>query len=155
MAGRFAGWRALTGPEKRLFVGLLVGLPLVAASLRMFGMVRTGNLLRRISGDAGARSPETTDMLAAERLAELTATAGRRGPIAITCLRQALLVEYVLRRRGFAPELKIGVRKQEGAFDAHAWVELQGIPLGQAELAHRALLRTSGQTRLAGGEWNG
>ena len=136
MAGRLAGWRALNGQEKRLFFGLLIGLPMVTASLRMFGLVRTGRWLRAASASAGANSPQPPDMQAAERLAQLAATAGRRGPIAVTCLRQALLIEYVLRRRGFAPELKIGVRKQDGAFDAHAWVELQGTALGQTELAH-------------------
>ena len=56
--------------------------------------------------------------------------------IAATCLRQALLVHWLLRRRGFSPELKLGVRKQADAFDAHAWVELQGVALGQGELTH-------------------
>ena len=126
----------MSGPDKRLFAGLLIGLPVVTTSLRLFGLVRTGKLLRHASANAGVNSPQSADIQNAERLAQLAATAGRRGPITLTCLRQALLVEYVLRRRGFAPELKIGVRKQEGAFDAHAWVELQGVALGQSELVH-------------------
>jgi hypothetical protein len=59
-----------------------------------------------------------------------------RGALPATCLRQSLLIYWLLRRRGFDPELKLGVRKEQAGFDAHAWVELQGVALGQADLAH-------------------
>ncbi|KZM79398.1 hypothetical protein A0J59_09680 [Cellulosimicrobium sp. I38E] len=41
-----------------------------------------------------------------------------------TCLRQALVVGHVLRRRG--PRLVLGVAKRDGTVSAHAWVEVQG-----------------------------
>ncbi len=41
-----------------------------------------------------------------------------------TCLRQALVVGHVLRRR--SPRLVLGVAKRDGAVAAHAWVEVQG-----------------------------
>jgi hypothetical protein len=56
--------------------------------------------------------------------------------VTATCLRQALLLHWLLRRRGLQPELRIGVRKQGEALDAHAWMELDGHPLQSSPVAH-------------------
>jgi hypothetical protein len=51
----------------------------------------------------------------------------RRLPFAMTCLVEALAAEAMLRRRGYACILRLGVRSREGtgsvAFHAHAWLE--------------------------------
>jgi hypothetical protein len=44
------------------------------------------------------------------------------------CLMQSLVLSAMLARRGMATTLVIGVKPGE-TFGAHAWVELQGIPL--------------------------
>jgi hypothetical protein len=69
------------------------------------------------------------DLTHARHLAWLANIAGRRGPLAATCLRQSLLVYGLLRRRGLSPEIRWGVRRDPNDFDAHAWVELDGYPL--------------------------
>ena len=44
------------------------------------------------------------------------------------CLTQALVVHRLLRRRGHASELRIGIRASSGKLqDAHAWVEYRGV----------------------------
>ena len=44
------------------------------------------------------------------------------------CLTQALVVHRLLRRRGHASELRIGIRVTSGKLqDAHAWVQYRGI----------------------------
>jgi hypothetical protein len=44
------------------------------------------------------------------------------------CLTQALVVHRLLRRRGHASELRIGIRATSGKLqDAHAWVEYGGV----------------------------
>ena len=44
------------------------------------------------------------------------------------CLTQALVVHRLLRRRGHASELRIGIRANSGKLqDAHAWVEYGGV----------------------------
>jgi hypothetical protein len=133
----YARWQALPGDERRLLLGLVAALPVIAALVRVLGAVRTARLLERTSGGTPTRCrADAAEMQAAQRLAALAAIAGRRGAITATCLRQALLVHWLLRRRGFSPELRLGVRKQADAVDAHAWVELQGVALGQTRLAH-------------------
>jgi hypothetical protein len=136
MGRRFARWLELKPGERWLLLGLMMALPVIAALLRVFGVVRTRRWLVQSSGNATPRTANSDDLQSAERLARLTDIAGRRGAVTATCLRQSLLIYWLLRRRGFAPELKIGVRKEQAAFDAHAWVELAGIALGQADLAH-------------------
>jgi hypothetical protein len=136
MSGRFARWLELPRGERWLLLGLMAGLTVVSILLRVFGVVRTRRWLERFSRNAGARAIKSGDIQSAQRLAQLADIAGRRGAVTATCLRQSLLIYWLLRRRGLAPELKIGVRKEQSTFDAHAWVELQGVALGQSDLAH-------------------
>ncbi len=139
VSGRaYARWLALDWRERRLLLGLMIGLPMIAATLRLFGVFRTQRWLERLSNNAAARDLNSDALRSAERLAELAEIAGRRGPISVTCLRQALMVYWLLRRRGFAPELKIGMRSQDGVMDGHAWVELGGVALNQPNLSHVA-----------------
>ena len=136
MSGRFGRWLELPPCERWVLLGMMVGLPVISASLWVFGVVRTRRWLERLSSSDALRNAEAADLQSSQRMSRLAEIAGRRGAVPATCLRQSLLVYWLLRRRGFAPELKIGVRKRESLFDAHAWVELQGVPLGQANLSH-------------------
>jgi hypothetical protein len=40
-----------------------------------------------------------------------------------TCLSEAIAARFLLARAGFQSELRIGVKKTEGRFEAHAWLE--------------------------------
>jgi Transglutaminase-like superfamily len=42
----------------------------------------------------------------------------------IVCLPRALAAHAMLRRRGIASTLCLGVAREQNAFDAHAWVEV-------------------------------
>ena len=85
------------------------------------------------------RAPSKRDVIAANDLAQLAQIAGRRGFGRATCLPQALAVYGAIRRRGLTPVIQIGVRKHNGSFEAHAWVELAGIALAQNDLNHTPL----------------
>lgn len=62
-----------------------------------------------------------------DRLARFAEAAYRVLPISRTCLRESLVLYALLRRRGAAPTLCIGVRKNGHTLAAHAWVE-HGTP---------------------------
>lgn len=137
-SGWLAGWRKLAGAERRWLLHCLVWLPIIRASLRLRGLKRTRKWLDdRAAAETGPPGPG--DLAQAWRLAELAAVAGRRGPIAATCLPQALLVNARLRQRGFPSELQFGVRRRGNRLDAHAWVELAGVALAQSEPSHAPL----------------
>lgn len=133
-------WMSLSWGERWLLLGLILGLPVIAAMIRVLGVFRTRRWLERFSSKAASREADPDSLRAAERLAELAAIAGRRGAITVTCLRQAMMVYWLLRRRGFAPDLKIGMRSQDGVMDGHAWVELGGVALNQPNLNHVAFV---------------
>ncbi|MBM2813159.1 MAG: hypothetical protein HW416_3918 [Chloroflexi bacterium] len=52
--------------------------------------------------------------------------------IGATCLPRAMTLWWLLRRYGVETDLRIGVRKQGPAFQAHAWVEYGAVPLNDA-----------------------
>lgn len=60
------------------------------------------------------------------RMAWLVDVAGRYVPVRVTCLMQALVLSWLLGRRGIATTLRIGVARREGDLTAHAWLELNG-----------------------------
>jgi Transglutaminase-like superfamily len=53
-----------------------------------------------------------------------------------TCLERALCLWWLLARQGIATEFRIGVRKDGEEFSAHAWVERDGIAIGESEAPH-------------------
>lgn len=138
---RFSQWRALAFREKLLLVRFVFCLPWIALCLRFFGYLRTRHFLLHFVRQDRLHQADDIEMRKAQRVGELIAIAGRHGLVTATCLRQSVLLEYWLKRRGLAAEIRIGVRKAEEDFDAHAWVELNGMALAQDNLEHHHLLR--------------
>jgi len=53
-------------------------------------------------------------------------------PLSTNCLHRAIALQSVLRRRGASATLRIGVRRVEPMLPGHAWVEVDGVALEQA-----------------------
>lgn len=67
----------------------------------------------------------------AERIALAIDRAARLGVFRPTCLVRALALHRSLERRGiFGSIVRIGVRRSADALVAHAWVEYEGVVLG-------------------------
>jgi hypothetical protein len=60
----------------------------------------------------------------ADQLSSAVRAASRYVPHA-TCLTQAVVLHILLRGEGLQSTIRIGVRKDAGHFEAHAWVESQ------------------------------
>ncbi len=70
------------------------------------------------------------------RLAWLVEIASRYTPVTATCLKKALVLSWLLARRGTQTEVRIGVAHHEGRLKAHAWLAYDGqVVLGHQELA--------------------
>ena len=66
-----------------------------------------------------------------------------------TCLTQALAARKLLERCGQVAELKIGVTKSNGDFEAHAWLEIDGrIVLGKQRMHSRYAVLGASHTAL-------
>lgn len=138
MSDGFRKFLQMPATERRLLMALALLQPVASASLRLFGYKATLRGVERLSpSHQPDRHASPSELQDAQRLAELAAIAGQRGPLATTCLHQALVVHGLLRRRGLAPCLRLGVDVLERTPDMHAWVELDGTPLAQPNLRHR------------------
>ena len=133
---RLEQWRSLAPWERRLLLRLTVLLPLIGGTLRLLGYNRTRALLERLSQAAKRpipADPTTATADIAQRLARLVSIAANHGPYRATCLRQSLALWWLLRRRAIAADLRIGVRKEQGELQAHAWVEHHGQALNDGQ----------------------
>ena len=141
---RWDKWRALSRPDRLRLLALLAMLQVMDLSLRAVGLRGTQRWLGLNRSMPPRSHPlEAETMASAQRLAELAAIAGRQGPLNTTCLRQALAVQWWLRRRRLDSQLRIGARRVGDSLDAHAWVELDGAPLAQDDLLHTAFESTA------------
>ena len=129
-------WRKLRGlswPERLLLVQAGVALPAVAALIRVRGLKGCQALLARLSPPAspgrGADGPAES---LARGVVRIVTAAAAHGPYRANCLQQSVTLWWLLRRRGLEGELRIGTRKRDGQFDAHAWVEFCGRALNES-----------------------
>jgi hypothetical protein len=65
----------------------------------------------------------------AQRYAQAVDAAGRHLPVSARCLARSLALHWWLRSDGVPSSLKIGVAKEGAALRAHAWVDLDGVPV--------------------------
>ena len=124
--------RALSGVERRTLIISLVLLPLVGLGLRVFGYKRTRRALARISPRKAVKSNATDQVEQARVVAGSVRIAARRGLYRATCLRESLALWWLLRRKGIVSDLRFGVDMQSEALNAHAWIEVAGIPVNDA-----------------------
>ena len=74
--------------------------------------------------------PEAKHLSEARVAARMVSVAARHGVYRTNCLKQSLVLWWLLGRRGISSEIKIGVNKEgAGPLNAHAWVECGGHPL--------------------------
>ena len=125
--------------------GLL--LPLLGVSLRVISFRRTYSILRSLAPES-ARALLTDPEAASTRVlqvARVVAMASRHTPTPNSCLHRSLALWWLLRRRGFDSHLRFGARRQPGGFEAHAWVEHNGVVVFDDLVPDRDYVRLSWQ----------
>lgn len=126
---KFGQWRALEPWERHQLIRLLFILPVTWLTLRVFGFKRT-RAFAELKRSPEATKPEKYPAIRAQRCAQLAAIASRHGLYPANCLHQSLALCWLLRRDGLPARLRIGVLPRTQPFQAHAWVDLDGIALG-------------------------
>ena len=82
----------------------------------------------------GAKDVNVARMPEARRLALAITRAARFGVFRPQCLARSIALSRMLNERGIHGALvRVGVRRADGQFLAHAWVELAGETLGDAD----------------------
>ncbi len=138
MWNTFHRYRALDPEARKLFGRAVTLLSLIALSLRFRGFKKTKEALQK------KLPPYSPQEVVKEKAAEtvrktcrMVRAGAHYGAVHPTCLEESLALWYLLQEQGIPARLRIGVRKMSGKFEAHAWVEYDGLALNQAEEAHQ------------------
>ncbi len=109
---------------------------LMRCGLASLGFAKLGRLLSRFERTHPKAANGSADV---DRIVWAVSAAGRVVPGGKPCLPLAMASQWLLRRRGFVTDLRIGVmRGDSGRLEAHAWVELNGrILIGQTPSLER------------------
>ncbi|MEK9500060.1 lasso peptide biosynthesis B2 protein [Gaopeijia maritima] len=105
------------------------------ALLRARRALRTrprGDLLRAVPDRADPSAATTpADFHRLDRIAVSVRRASDYGLFRPTCLVRAIALEDLAHRHGILRSVvRVGVRRRGGAFEAHAWLELEGRVVG-------------------------
>ena len=133
-------FKALESPAQGLFLRSLVLLPLVAVSLRWRGFRATKITLQKFLPKTIAEQNADTPRERAALTVRMVHAAGRYGSFHPSCLAKSLTLWWLLGRQGISSSLRIGVRREKEAFEAHAWVECEGAALNEPEERHHHYL---------------
>lgn len=138
---------ASTAPrERRRLARAMLRLLWIDLGVRLYGFARLSNRLerRQVSHDGGESKPVAESLAAWARAVDVAA---RHHVYPMRCVPRALALRSFLAEEGIVTELRIGVRKEGDRLAAHAWIEHQGTPIGEAStVAERfaPLARTDG-----------
>jgi hypothetical protein len=127
---------ALERPAQTLFLRALVTLPLIGLSLKLRGFEATRATLRKTVSQA--TPPLASDSVNKQIAlsAHMVNAADRHGLVHPSCLVKSLTLWWLLGRQGITSQLRVGVRREGGTLEAHAWVEREGIALNEPEERH-------------------
>ena len=114
----------LTVGERTLLMRAVAWFPAVEVGLRLFPLRRLLELFQW-----GAHPDAVAANVSPERAGRLVEAASRMYPFGPTCLKKALVLYALLRRRGLKVQLLLGTAKENGELKAHAWVEHDGAPI--------------------------
>ena len=134
---RLRRFSALGRPAQSLFLRAMVLLPFVSLSLRWRGFRLTKAALQRFLSNANSEQNSTDLQKRAALTAHLVNSADRHGFTHPSCLAKSLTLWWLLGRQGIGSHLRIGIRKENEKFEAHAWVERNGAALNEPEEHHR------------------
>jgi len=128
---------ALGRPAQALFLRALGMLPLVSLSLRLRGFHPTRATLKRKLAHSLAHADSESVNKQAALTARMVHAADRHGMVHPSCLAKSLTLWWLLGRQGITSRVRIGIRKENGKLQAHAWVEREGTALDEPKELHR------------------
>jgi Transglutaminase-like superfamily len=127
-------WR-LSGFERGVALEAAVALSASWVGLRLAGFRRWKAALDALTRPI-AEVSERDRFDAALEIARVEQSVAQHLFFRPNCLEQSVTLLWLLQRRGIGAELRIGVRKQAGRFEAHAWVERNGVVLSETAENH-------------------
>lgn len=135
---RFGVLRDFNLAEWFCLVQALIAIPVVTVQLKLTGLKRTQRRLAEFSRMRAAlpsRGTPDTWVRSVDRAAAY-------GLLRPNCLQRSLVLWLLMRRRGFEPDLRIGVAppSSEEGVRFHAWLELDGSVINDRPTIAREFL---------------
>jgi hypothetical protein len=130
-------WRVLSAGDRKLLLLAALLLPAFWVGLRVLGWRHWHQLLLRRTPHAIGDAMQWPKVTSTRYLVDV---AVRHSVFPVTCLTRSLVLEWLLLRQGLPALLRIGVRRQSGQLEAHAWVEYGGMPVNDAADVARKFL---------------
>jgi hypothetical protein len=127
-------WRRLSNDERRTFIHAALLVPALHVAVRLAGYNRLHGWV--IATPAGTTRPAPPSAHALRTCVVSINRVKRFSPVGGNCLSQSLALARLLRRHGFEPALRLGVRLNDAKFEAHAWIELDGRVLNDTQDVH-------------------
>jgi hypothetical protein len=128
MLRRFRKLIRLSWREWGIFIQAIICLPAVDLLIRTRGVKHCIEWFER----AGPARDAQFSMKEAQSLARMVHVAGRFLPWPTRCLPQSIWIHRCLLQRGLQSRIRFGVTSLTSSLlSAHAWVELDGIPLDE------------------------
>ena len=97
-------------------------------SIHVFGVRRTMSWVKRRERPG----PPPNEPFVVRDVATAVRRTEWHSPIRGTCLSRSLALQWLLARRGIESVLRLGGRIADGQFEAHAWVEYDGVVVGSS-----------------------
>ncbi len=129
-------FRTLVRNDRALVLEGALLLSFVWIGLRLLSFVQLRSLLDCYAVRFRTASVAARPVL--DRTTWAVSAVADRSPVSMTCLVRALAADAILRRLGFASQVRIGVKRRDAAWsrplDSHAWVECDDrIVIGQLD----------------------
>lgn len=118
-------WKDLTRIERQMTRRTALEALNVAVRFRLQGYGRTREY-------AEGSERRKRDLPSSETVHRTTQRVLRRLPWSPNCLERSLVVFRVIRHHGGEPNLQLGVRNGDQALEFHAWVEEDGVVIGDS-----------------------
>jgi Transglutaminase-like superfamily len=134
--GNWQTFSRLTGPERRIVLEAAIALVATRVGLRLFGFRRWTGVLQWTAPRKTELATENNSHNTVAGVLRMEQAAARNLFVTTNCLEQSLVLWWLLRRRGLAADLRLGARKDEQRFEAHAWVEFCGMALNSEGEEH-------------------
>lgn len=103
---------------------------LTEASLRLFGLKKTDVFLSKLAKTKEEPNYRNTVAII-DKYATIFNQMNQQNLLKGRCLSQSLVMRHLLYKEGITSEIRIGIDRKNERFDAHAWLEKEGIPLNE------------------------
>ena len=134
MLTRLQKLRRLPAEERWLLVQSAVLLPTVHLALKFISVAQLQGLVTR-----ALRAPRPRQ-ISPQATARMVRIAAHRGLYHFKCLDQSLVLGWLLRRQGIDARIVFGARKEDNQMEAHAWVEVESVAIGEDDGEHQRFL---------------